>query len=205
MATTLDIQPDATRDALAPERDLHLVALVRSAAAGDRLAWEQLYCRFTPMLRGVAGSYRISPSDVEDAVQTTWLRLVDNIDRVREPAAVGGWLTMTTRRECLRLVRGTTRERPSDDPALGDGAASTEPERILLDAERRATLRRALAMLPERQRELMTLLAADPSLDYCAVGERLAMPVGSIGPTRARGLARLREHPELQPFCPSRC
>ncbi len=54
-------------------------------------------------------------------------------------------------------------------------------------------------LVPERD-----LLAADPSIDYCAVGERLAMPVGSIGPTRARGLARLREHPELQAFCPRR-
>ena len=104
----------------------------------------------------------------------------------------------------LRGVAGSYRLSPSDDPALGEGTAFAEPERALLDAERRAILRRALAVLPERQRELMTLLAADPSIDYCAVGERLAMPVGSIGPTRARGLARLREHPELQAFCPRR-
>ena len=205
MGTTLDIQADARRPAPAqPDRDLELVELVRRASVGDRLAWEQLYSRFTPMLRAVAGSHRLSPSDVEDAVQTAWLRLLDNIDRVREPAAVGGWLTMTTRRECLRLLRGTARERPSDDPALGDSAASPDPERILLAAERRAALRRALAMLPERQRELMTLFAADPSMDYCTVGARLAMPVGSIGPTRARSLARLRDDPELHDFCPSR-
>src|SRR5690349_6700883 len=105
MAPTLDIAPEsATRPAPAPSpaslvRDEQLVATVRRASAGERDAWEQLYARFTPMLRGVAGSYRLSPTDVEDAVQTTWLRLVDNIARLREPAAIGGWLTMTTRRE----------------------------------------------------------------------------------------------------------
>jgi RNA polymerase sigma factor (sigma-70 family) len=209
MAPALDIASDpATRPTPAPTspvRDERLVAIVHSASGGDRDAWEQLYARFTPMLRGVARSYRLSPADVDDAVQTAWLRLVDNIARVREPAAIGGWLTMTTRRECLRLLRGAVRERPSDDPALGDGTASAEPERVLIAAERRAALRRALATLPERQRRLMTLFLTDPSMEYCTVGARLAMPMGSIGPTRARGLARLRDDPELHEFSPSRC
>lgn len=188
----------------APDHQRELVALVKAARAGDDLAWRRLYARYTPALRGIARSYRLSPSDAEDVVQTAWLRLVDNIGRVRDPAAVGGWLAVTTRRECLRMLHGTTRECPSDDPALGDvadGDGPADPQRVLLESERRAILRRALALLPERQRELMTLLAADPSIDYRAVGARLAMPVGSIGPTRARGLARLRCHPELHELC----
>lgn len=209
MRTAPGIQHDsAAHAASAPDRDQELVELVRSACAGDQLAWEQLYARFTPTLCGVARSYRLSASDVEDAVQTAWLRLLDNIGRVREPAAVGAWLTITTRRECLRLLRGTARECPSDDPALGDvadRAAAADPERILLATERRAILRGALAELPERQRELMTLLAVDPSIDYCTVGETLAMPVGSIGPTRARSLARLRDHPQVHDLCSSGC
>ena len=206
MSTTCDIRPAATTrlaPPAPPDQEQELVEIVRSARAGDRLAWERLYARFTPMLRRIAGSYRLAPSDTEDAVQTTWLRLVDNIARVREPAAVGAWLAMTARRECLRLRRGAGRERPSDDPALGDGAVRAEPERDLIAAERHVALGLALATLPERQRKLMTLFLADPSMEYCTVGARLAMPIGSIGPTRARGLARLRDDPRLREFCPS--
>jgi len=189
-------------------RDQQLVALVWRAGEGDERAWEQLHTRFTPMLRGIARSYRLSPSDVDDVIQTVWLRLLDHIGRLREPAAVAGWLASTTRRECLRLLQRSVRERPSDDPALGDGADPVEPvdpERVLLATERREVLRRALATLPERQRDLMTLLATDPAIDYWTVGMTLAMPVGSIGPIRARGLARLRRHPELHCFCSSNC
>lgn len=187
-----------------PVRDRDLAELVAGARDGDDLAWEQLYARYTPTLRGIARSYRLPASDVEDAVQTAWLRLVDGVGRVRDPAAVGGWLAITTRRECMRLLRGTVRECPSGDPALGDVADSAgpaDPEGVLLASERRAILQRALATLPERQRELMALLAADSSLDYGTVGAKLAMPVGSIGPTRSRSLARLRDHPELHEFC----
>ncbi len=210
MSTTFDIRPAATANAPAPApapacaaSDEELAELVCRARAGDRLAWEWLYARFTPMLRRIAGSYGLAPADAEDAVQTTWLRLVANVARVREPAAVAAWLAMTARRESLRLRRRAARERPSDDPALGDGAARAEPERDLIAAERRAALRCALATLPERQRRLMTLFLADPSMEYCSVGARLAMPLGSIGPTRARGLARLRDDPRLREFCPS--
>jgi RNA polymerase sigma factor (sigma-70 family) len=181
--------------------DAAVVELVRAARAGDDHAWERLVDRFSPMLRGIARSYRLSPSDIEDVLQNTWLRLFNHIDRVREPTAIAGWLATTTRRECLRLLQLPTRECPTADPDLGDSGDSLDPERELLAAERRMVLGRALATLPERHRKLMTLIVAQPDNDYEQLSAILAMPVGSIGPIRARSLARLRRHPELSGFC----
>jgi RNA polymerase sigma factor (sigma-70 family) len=188
--------------------DRALVDLLADARAGDGRAWERLYERFTPMLRAIARSYRLSASDVDDVVQVVWLRLLSNIGRLREPAAVGGWLRTTACRECLMLRRAPARELLSDDPALGDRAeplGAHDPESVLLATERRDSLSRvlaeALAMLPERHRKLMTLLASESALDYRAVSVKLAMPLGSIGPTRARSIARLQRHPELLDLC----
>lgn len=206
MRSSLHSSQDTESDASFPaDYDQELVKLVSSARAGDERAWEQLYARFTPMLRSVARSYRLSSSDVDDAVQMVWLLLLNHIGRLRRPAAVGTWLTTTTRRECLRVLRGTVREPPSEDCTPRDVVDPADPESLLLAKERRAVLRRALETLPERQRQLMTLLAFDPTMDYYTMGTTLAMPVGSIGPTRARSLDRLRCHSELRDFCPSSC
>jgi RNA polymerase sigma factor (sigma-70 family) len=180
--------------------DRVVVELVRAARAGDDRAWEGLYVRFSPMMRGIARSYRLSPSDVEDVLQNSWLRLFNHIERVREPTAIAGWLATTTRRECLRLLQLPIRECLTADPDLGDSGDSLDPERELLAAERRMVLARALATLPERHRKLMTLIVAQPDNDYEQLSAILAMPVGSIGPIRARSLARLRRHPELSGF-----
>lgn len=181
-----------------------LLELVSAARAGDDRAWERLHARFSPMLRGIARSYRLSSSDVDDAVQMAWVRLVTHIARLREPAAIGAWLATTTRRECLRLLQGPVRERVTDDPDLGDGADwSADPEHELLAAERRAALGRALDTLPERHRQLMALLVAQPAMDYQTLSATLGMPRGSIGPIRARSLARLKCHDELRDLSPS--
>ncbi|HEV7807952.1 MAG TPA: sigma-70 family RNA polymerase sigma factor [Solirubrobacteraceae bacterium] len=173
--------------------------LVTAAGTGDDRAWECLHARFTPMLRRVAGSYRLSSSDVDDVVQTTWTLLVSHISRLRDPAAVPGWLATTARRECLRVLRRATCERVAYEPQLGDRVdLRADPEGDLLAAERRVVLARALDTLPERHRQLMTLLLAQPAMDYETVSTTLRMPRGSIGPTRARSIARLRCHSELR-------
>jgi RNA polymerase sigma factor (sigma-70 family) len=180
-----------------------LSELVRAARAGDDAAWERLHNRFAPLLRGIARSYRLSPCDVDDVVQTTWLRLLHHIHRLREPAAVAGWLATTARRECLRVLQGPVRECPSDDPELGEGSHFADPESEVLAAEQRVALGHALAVLPERHRRLMTMLVAEPAMQYQDVSAALSIPIGSIGPIRARSLVRLARHPELRPFCPS--
>lgn len=175
-----------------------LVTLVDAARAGDHTAWSSLVRRFDPLLRGIAKTYRLSPADVDDVVQTSWLSLLKDIESLREPAAVGAWLAMTTRRNALRLLGRYAREQLVDDAWLSEHADTSNPELEMLAAERREALVQAVAMLPERHRELMTVLIALPNLDYRSVGELLSMPVGSIGPTRARSLARLSHNAQLR-------
>jgi RNA polymerase sigma factor (sigma-70 family) len=192
---------NAPKNMTSDEREV--VAVVHSARAGDDIAWTRLVRRFDRMLRSIARSYRLGPSDVDDVVQATWLRLFKHIDQVRDPAAIAGWLAKTARREALRVLQAPVREHLTDDPYAGQPSMAETPESDLLDSELRAALARALASLPNRQRRLMTLLAIQVAPDYESISAILAMPVGSIGPTRARSLARLQHHPELQSLRPS--
>jgi RNA polymerase sigma factor (sigma-70 family) len=181
----------------APVSDVQLVALVKDARAGDELAWAQIIRRLDPRLRRSLRTYRLSPADVDDVLQATWTLLYRNIDRIRDPAAVTGWLVTTVRRQALQLLQAHKREWLTDDPDLGLVEHAT-PESEVLDAECHDAFLRALGTLPTRQRRLVTLLLAQPALDYAQLGSLLAMPVGSIGPTRARGLARLERNAELR-------
>jgi RNA polymerase sigma factor (sigma-70 family) len=178
--------------------DHELAADVHAARTGDGDAWARLIDRFDRGLRRIARSYRLAPADVDDAVQAAWVQLFRHIGRIRDPDAVSGWLATTTRRESMRLCQAPVRERLTDDRRLGDRATHDGPETAVLAAERRAIIGRALASLPDRSRRLMTMLADQPAWDYREISATLAMPVGSIGPTRARSMARLRWHPELR-------
>jgi RNA polymerase sigma factor (sigma-70 family) len=135
---------------------------------------------------------------VDDVLQTAWLELFTAIERIREPAAVGGWLVTVTRRNALRSRQAGTREQLTADPEPVDRLDLQGPEERVLTAERETVLAAAVAALPERHRRLVTVLLNEPPLDYRQVGEQLAMPVGSIGPSRARALARLARHPQLR-------
>jgi RNA polymerase sigma factor (sigma-70 family) len=154
---------------------------------------EALIARHEPRLRDITRRFRLTPAQADDAIQNTWLRLLTAT--LRDPDALPFWLATTARRECLHLLQAHVREFPSDDPALGERVHAETPEDVLLAAERRAVVGRALAALPARRRALMRLLAAEE--DYHEVSEQLAMPVGSIGPTRARALEQLRGNREL--------
>jgi RNA polymerase sigma factor (sigma-70 family) len=200
MSTRSTSDPPASTTRLAPsspEQDQELAEIVRSARAGDRRAWERLYARFTPMLRRIAGSYRLAPADAEDAVQTTWLRLVDNIARVREPAAVGAWLAITARREALRTLQRGVRELPSAEPQPLDEAGDESSEDVASQRERRFALHAAVRRLPGRQRDLLSEMLRRPCASYDEIAGALTMPVGSIGPTRERALSRLRDDAAL--------
>lgn len=178
-----------------PGTDRELVELVLTARAGDSSAWIKLIGRFDTTLRNIAGSCRLASADVDDVVQTTWLALLRDFERLREPAAIAGWLA--TRREAIRPQRSRVREHLTDDVEPSGEPALPGPEASAMASERRAALTRALATLPDRHHRLMTLLLTQPTLDYQQISDRLAMPVGSIGPIRARSLARLSRSPEL--------
>jgi len=178
-----------------PPRDL--AGLARRAAEGDERAWQDLVARLDGVLRSVVGGYRLAPADAEDVVQTTWLRALSSLHRLREPGAIAAWLVVTARREALRSLQRGVRESPTDEQEPFDAEDDTRPEDIVVAREREAALRRAVARLSGRQRELVVRLLATPAPSYEELSDQLGIPIGSIGPTRERALARLREDPEL--------
>jgi RNA polymerase sigma factor (sigma-70 family) len=175
-----------------------LAVLVRAGADGDPAAIERLVVCFDRVLRAVTRSYRLSAWDADDVIQSTWLQFMQHGRELREPAALSGWLVTTARRLSLRMLQRHVREQLMDDLSSQAGADHVEPDRELLAAERREALHGALAELPDRHRSLMSMLVTSPDLSYEEVSRRLAMPVGSIGPTRARSLDRLRRSSTLQ-------
>lgn len=173
--------------------DATTTRLVSAAAEGDEAAWDELVDAFTGMLWAIARSYRLDTADAGDAVQTTWLRLVENLGRIEDPRRLPGWLATTVRRECLRILRRSGRETTGgqdwSDVLVADTPAL---DSALLADERDAALWRALRTLGQRCQELLRVLMATPPPSYVAVSAALGMPVGSIGPSRGRCLDQLR-------------
>jgi RNA polymerase sigma factor (sigma-70 family) len=174
--------------------DRELAGVVHRAAAGDQQAWNQLVDRFSKLLWSITSGYRLSQADAADVLQTTWLRLLEHLDSVRDPERLGSWLATTTRRECLRTLRRANRLVPTDDDTrlAPEPDPTPGPEAALLQSERDQQLRQALALLPERSQRLLRIAASGAS--YEEIAAALDMPIGSIGPTRARCLERLRRN-----------
>lgn len=176
--------------------------LVRAALDGDKASWEVLVQRYSGLVWSVARGYRLGAADAADVYQTTWLRLAEHLGRLSNPGQVGAWLATTARHEALRTARGAARVIPSDDAtmvALGHvdeyspERAALDAEQARLDAERYARLWLAFSGLPDHCRQLLRIMIAAPPPSYAEIAAALDMPVGSIGPTRARCLRRLRE------------
>ncbi|MGY1666412.1 MULTISPECIES: RNA polymerase sigma factor [unclassified Geodermatophilus] len=182
-----------------PEAEDAVATLVARALAGDAAAWDRLVERFLPLVLSIVRRHRLQDAEAQDVAQTVWLRLVEHLGAIREPRALPGWIATTTRHECHHLNGGRCvipsadldeRGRPDDD--------TPGPDAELLEGERHEALLAALAELPDRQRALLLLLIEDPPLPYEEIGRRLGMPIGSIGPTRARAIARIRTHRAVQ-------
>ena len=168
--------------------------LVAAAAAGDSAAWDALVNLYSGLLWSIARGFRLSSADAGDAVQTTWLRLVENLDRIEDPARLPGWLATTVRRECIRLLKRGGRERLSADDDLPDLPDPADPlDTHLLTEERDAALWLAFGRLPERCRVLLRALMVSPPSSYAEISAALGLPIGGIGPTRGRCLDQLRQ------------
>jgi len=175
--------------------DPFVMDLVIRARSGDKRSWDVLVERYAPLIWSICQRYRLSRADTEDVGQSVWLLLVDQLGKVRDPAALPGWLATITRRECRRVLRAAHRSHAvgcgldADNlPAEQAGAVDQE----LLEAERHAALREAFTHLPPDGQRLIALLIADPPPPYAEISVRLGIPVGSIGPDRSRCLARMR-------------
>lgn len=184
--------------------DPTLAELVSTAAAGDAGAWDSIVSRFTPLVLSVTVRYRLADADAADVSQTLWLRLVQNLRNLREPQALPGWIATTTRNECFRVLHSRRRllpydpitDTPSDRSEFRE-VAHIDLDEDLLRAERHEALLAAFAELSDRHRQLLLLLLEDPPLSYATISERLDMPIGAIGPTRARAVERLRRSPAI--------
>jgi RNA polymerase sigma factor (sigma-70 family) len=175
--------------------------LVTAARQGDHDAWTALVERYQPLVLAVCSRFRLSKPDAEDVSQTVWLQLLRNLDKLRHARALPGWIDTTTANTCLTLLKALNRTPPRDPQLLGGDEAHSpwddhhqqgELDEALLRQERRHAVQRGLVDLPSKQQELLRLLAADPPMNYQQISQRLGMPVGSIGPTRARSIQNLR-------------
>lgn len=179
--------------------------LVESATKSNQEAWEQLIDRYQPLISSISRRHRLTPSDAQDVSQYVWMQLLGHLHTLREPSALPGWIAATTKHRCYEILRSHRRS-VSVDPLVicrselvdaaargtnseGHGAVDDE----LLRAEQRSVVRQALAELTEHQQQLLLLLVEDPPVPYCEISRRMKLPIGSIGPTRARLLRKLQK------------
>jgi RNA polymerase sigma factor (sigma-70 family) len=175
--------------------------LVKAAAQGDEAAWRVLVEQYSSLVWAVARSFRLRTADASDVYQTVWLRLAEHLGRIQNPEQVGAWLATTARRESIRLVRARSRSTPMEDTTLADlvpadeispELAVLESEQAMLEADRAKHMWRAFRDLPARCQQLLRILMASHRPSYAEAAAALDVPVGSIGPTRARCLNQLR-------------
>ena len=174
--------------------------LISAANGGDQAAWGAIVDRFAGLVWSTARAYRLAQSDAADVAQTTWLRLIENLDRINDPERLGAWLATTTRRECLRHIRVQRREVLTDEDTLFEAPSDRRVEQRLINRERNDALRLAFRRISERCQGLLRILAAPEAPSYEEISAALDMPIGAIGPTRARCLEQLRRTPELAGF-----
>ena len=174
--------------------------LVTRARNGDKQAWNALVERYAPLIWSICSGHRLGGADADDVGQSVWLQLVDQLDKVRDPAALPGWLATTTRRECARVLRAAHGPHAAgyalNAETIPDDQAQMAEHQVLV-AERHAALREAFAHLSPCCQQLIAALIEDPPVPYAEIGARLGIPVGSIGPTRGRCLDRLRRYPAI--------
>jgi RNA polymerase sigma factor (sigma-70 family) len=184
----------------AADRAARLGACLVRARDGDTVALGEIVRELNPLLWHVARGEGLTAEESADVVQTSWLELLRRLHEIRSPQALTSWLVTATRREAWRM-RKLTRRQASDGAAQLESVPDPDPgpgERLLTD-ERDRVLWRHVQRLPGRCRELLRIVAQVARPDYATVAEALGMPVGSIGPTRGRCLAKLRELLQADP------
>lgn len=167
--------------------------LVCRAASGDDEGWRDLVREFGGTIAIVARAHRLRDADAADVTQATWLKLFEHIGDLRDPTRLRAWLATTARRECLRVLRHAGRHAPLDEDAPEQASIDAPPDAELLRAERDEALWHGFSRLRSSDQVLLRHLLAERRTGYRQISARLQLPVGSIGPTRARTLERLRQ------------
>lgn len=183
---------------VAADNSAELVGRIRN---GDSSAWRELVDHYEPLLRRLARQYRLSGQDMDDAIQLTWLRCLEHIDQITHADRLRGWLATVCRRESLRLATRGRREialgEQSVTRLVDDGQEERDPGAEMARRDAHDRLSRAIRALPQKQQLVLTELLKEESRSYLDLSRRLGLPMGSIGPTRQRAIARLRQDPRL--------
>ncbi len=168
---------------------------------GEDAAMSDLVRTLTPILWHTVRSTRLDTAAAEDVLQTVWLSLVRHGDTIEEPNAVLQWLVVTAKREAWRVSRAQDRTRPEDveTTRAAESDGSTGVAERVADEQANEVLWRHIQQLPERCRTLLRVIAFATRPDYAQIASALGKPVGSIGPTRGRCLAKLRVLLQAQP------
>jgi RNA polymerase sigma factor (sigma-70 family) len=171
--------------------------LISACESGDSLAWDALVERYQRLVYTIPARYGLTSAEIDDVFQSVWLSLLRNLKNLREPSRVSAWLVTTARRECWERRRGSDYERSVStdlDTILTEKEGDEmSPEDLVAQYREHQVLKEAMGQLGGRCQELLWLLYFDAAIpSYADVAEKLDMPIGSIGPMRARCLKKLR-------------
>lgn len=166
--------------------------LLRRVIDGDQWAWDEIVGQFGGLVWSVARSYRLGAS-TDDVVQTVWLRLAEHCDRIREPHHLAAWLATTTRNEALRVANKQARSLPFGDVPEEVDSTSSLLDELAVDDDTLAHVLVAFRQLSDQDQQLLRLVCAVPPIDYATIASMLDRSIGSIGPSRARALQKLRQ------------
>jgi RNA polymerase sigma factor (sigma-70 family) len=172
--------------------------LISACRDGEEEAWDALVARYERLVYTIPSRYGLTPAEINDVFQSVWLALLKNLENLRQPDRIAAWLVTTTRRECWERRRGVNYEKvitsDLDDQIVRAKSEEPSPDEIVATYEKHEALRRAMDQMDSRCRRLLRLLYFDPSIpSYADVATKLNMPIGSIGPLRARCLKKLRK------------
>ena len=143
------------------------------------------------MVWSVARGFRLDEATAKDVSQTVWLKLIENIDRIKDPERLPGWLATTCRREALRVARARDRDVPTEFEFDVEDESPTLDEMLVDDEENRQVVM-AFATLDAMCMQLLRLMLIEPAMSYEEISEVTGRPIGSLGPTRARCLDKLK-------------
>lgn len=181
----------------APQRRHYATAtiteLIDAGRAHESQAWEELVTRYSPAIHHVVTGFRFPEADTADVIQTTWLCAIENLDGLRDPRCFGGWLKTIARNECLHAYHRMRRETFLEPTATCPIIEYIAPESIFIAMETRRAVSDAVRRLPDKARQLITALYSDNAIAYRELGQAIAIPIGSIGPTRQRALRSLHQ------------
>jgi RNA polymerase sigma factor (sigma-70 family) len=173
--------------------------LISRALDGDSDAWTELVARLRLVVWKALTAYDVEPEEANDAFGSTFLRIYEHLGQLREPEKLPGWAAQIARREMLEILRARRRFGSIVDATVVP-ATDAESDDVQLDADLRQALLEAFDSLPQLSQQLLRLLMADPPAPYQEISNRLGIPIGAIGPTRQRAIARLRRSHSLDTY-----